>query len=141
MDDGTISFENSKRIRERRLKVDELINQAALDYQQTKGTGPDLIGEITKQQRSHLNREVFNLAEQQGVTVYDICLRYMPQYAEPQIDLSGDHVNMTQEVRLVPMPLELEKGPGYWKGKYFRLKERMQELIDSKEDGSDGHQT
>ena len=134
MDIGTISFENSKRIRERQLKVDELINQAALDYQQTKGPGPDLIGEITKLQRSHLNREVFNLAERQGVTVYDICLRYMPQYGEPQIDFSGDHVNMTQEVRLVPMPLEFEKGPGYWKDKYFRLKERTQELIDSKED-------
>ena len=134
MNDGTISFENSRRMRKRRLKVDEIVSQSAYERQAAIGAGYDMISEIVKQQRSHLNQQVFDLAERQHVSVYDICLKYMPEYGEPKIDLGGDSVNMTQEVRLVPMPLELEKGGGYWKDKYYRLKEHLQELIDDKED-------
>lgn len=133
-DHGTISFENSKRMRERRLKVDGLVEQAACERQALVGAQHNLINEIVKQERSHLNKQVYDLAERQGVSVYDICLQYMPEYGEPKFDLGGTDVSMTQGVRLVPMPLELEKGGGYWKDKYYRLKEHLQELIDNKED-------
>jgi len=43
-------------------------------------------------------------------------------------------VTYEQDIRLVPMPFEPDKGPDYWKDKYRRLKERMQELINDKED-------
>ncbi len=38
------------------------------------------------------------------------------------------------DIRLVPIPFEPDKGPDYWKDKYRRLKERMQEMINDKEE-------
>ncbi len=131
---GTISFENMKRMEARRAKVDEALLQRA--EMLTLYTGTDqLISDIMRQQRSHLNKQVYELAERQGVSIYDICLQYMPQMSEPQLSHADDGtVTYEQDIRLVPMPFEPDKGPGYWKSKYFRLKERMQELINDKED-------
>lgn len=128
-----ISFENSKRIQERKLKAMKTISDmASMICMETSVIGS--FGEVVKQQNHKLNKLVLDLAERQGVSVFDICLRYMPEYAEPQVDLAGDGVNMAQELRLVPLPLEFEKGPDYWQDKYLLLKKRMQELIDSMED-------
>lgn len=133
-DIGTISFENMKRMEARRAKVDETLLQAAEMQKMTNHTD-QLISEVMRQQRSHLNKQVYDLAERQGVNIYDICLQYMPQMSEPRYSHTADGmVNFEQDIRLVPMPFEPDKGPGYWKSKYFRLKDRMQELINDKED-------
>jgi len=59
----------------------------------------------------------------------------MPRMPEPQIRHTNyGTFSYEQEIRLVPMPFEPDKGPDYWKEKYLRLKERMQELINDKED-------
>lgn len=131
---GVISFENKKRMKARRAKVDETLLQAA-EIQQMADHTDQLISEIMRQQRSHLNKQVYDLAERQGVSIYDICLQYMPQMSEPQFSHTNDGtVTYEQDIRLVPMPFEPDKVPDYWKDKYRRLKERMQELINDKED-------
>ncbi len=133
-DNGVISFENMKRMKARRAKVDETLLQAAEVQQMTNRTN-QLISEIMRQQRSHLNKQVYELAERQGVSIYDICLQYMPQMSEPQFSHADDGtVTYEQDIRLVPMPFEPDKGPDYWKSEYFRLKELIQELINDKED-------
>lgn len=131
---GTISFENMKCMEARRVKVDETLLQAA-EIQQMANHTDQLISEIMRQQRSHLNKQVYDLAERQGVSIYDICLQYMPRMSEPQFSHADDGtVTYEQDIRLVPMPFEPDKGPDYWKGKYRRLKKLMQELINDKED-------
>ena len=131
---GTISFENKKRMEARRTKVAETLLRAAGEQQMADHTA-QLISEIVRQQRIHLNKQVYELAERQGVSIYDICLQYMPQMSEPQYYHTGDGtVTYEQHIRLVPMPFEPDKGPDYWKEKYRRLKERMQELINDKEE-------
>lgn len=131
---GTISFENMKRMEARRAKVDETLLQAA-EVQQMADHTDQLISEVMRQQRSLLNMQVYELAERQGVSIYDICLQYMPQMSEPQFSHSDDGtVTYEQDMRLVPMPFEADKGTDYWKEKYRRLKERMQELINDKEE-------
>ena len=131
---GVISFENMKHMEGRRAKVDEVLLQSA--FTQAMHTGTDqLISEVMRQQRSHLNKQVYDLAERQGVSIYDICLQYMPQMSEPQFSHSDDGtVTYKQDIRLVPMPFEPDKGPDHWKEEYCQLKERMQELINAKED-------
>jgi len=131
---GTISFENMKRMEARRAKVDELLLQSA--FRQALHTGTDqLISEVMRQQCSHLNKQVYELAERQGVSIYDICLQYMPQMSEPKYNHTDDGTfTYEQDIRLVPMPFEPDKGPDYWKEKYRRLKERMQELMNDKEE-------
>ena len=131
---GTISFENMKRMEARRAKVDETLQQRA-EMLTLHAANEQLISEIMRQQRSHLNKQVYELAERQGVSIYDICLQYMPQMSEPQFSHGDDGtVTYEQDIRLVPMPFEPDKGPDYWQNKYCRLKERMQELINDKED-------
>lgn len=130
-----ISFENKKRMEARRVKVDETLLQAA-EIQQMADHTDQLISEILRQQRSYLNKQVYDLAERHGVSIYDICLQYMPQMSEPHFSPIGIDGTVTyeQDIRLVPMPFEPDKSPDYWKDKYCRLKERMQKLINDKED-------
>lgn len=133
-DIGVISFENMKRIEARRAKVDKTLLQRAEMLTLHAGTD-QFISEVMRQQRSHLNKQVYELAERQGVSIYDICLQYMPQMSEPQFSHTDDGtVTYEQDIRLVPMPFEPDKGPDYWKSKYRRLKERMQELINDNEE-------
>lgn len=131
---GVISFENMKRMEARRAKVDETLLQAA-EMQQMADHTDQLISEVMRQQRSHLNKQVYDLAERKDVSIYDICLQYMPQMPEPQISHTDyGTFSYEQEIRLVPMPFEPDKDSGYWKERYFRLKERLQELINDKEE-------
>ena len=133
-DIGAISFENMKRMETRRAKVDETLLQAA-EMQQMADRTDQLISEAMRQQRSHLNKQVYDLAERKDVSIYDICLQYMPQMSEPQISHTNyGTFSYEQEIRLVPIPFEPDKGPDYWKEKYLRLKERLQELISDKEE-------
>lgn len=133
-DNGTISFENMKRMEARRAKVDETLLQAA-KVQQMADHIDQLINEIMRQQRSHLNKQVYDLAERKGVSIYDICLQYMPQMSEPQFGHADDGTfTYEQDIRLVPMPFEPDKGPDYWKEECLRLKKRMLELINDKEE-------
>ena len=133
MEEEKISFENSNRMRSRRWAVDQTLHVMA-ETQHQLNPALNIYDEIMKRERSHLNKAVFDMAEKNGISVYDICMQYMPKYGEPQIKYGENGVTYDQDMRLVPIPLELEKGPGYWKGKYYRLKEKLQELIDNKED-------
>lgn len=133
-DNGVISFENMKRMEARRAKVDETLLQRA-EMLTLHAATDQFVSEVMRQQRIHLNKQVYDLAERQGVSIYDICLQYMPQMSEPQFSQSDDGTfTYEQDIRLVPMPFEPDKGPDYWKEKYRRLKDRMQELINDKEE-------
>lgn len=131
---GVISFENMKRMEARRAKVDETLLQAA-EMQQMADHTDQLISEVMRQQRSHLNKQVYDLAERKDVSIYDICLQYMPQMSEPQFSHTDDGTfSYEQDIRLVNIPFESEKDSGYWKERYFQLKNRLKELINEKED-------
>lgn len=81
-----------------------------------------------------INKLVFDAARESGVSVYDICLQTYPdvEYSYPVVSQGEASVNAV--VTLRPIVLNLGQGPGYWKKKYFRLKEEMQDLLDKKDD-------
>lgn len=59
----------------------------------------------------------------------------MPVESEFRTERDPNEIyTISSEIRLVPIEFEFEQGPGYWKGKYFRLKQKLQELIDNRED-------
>lgn len=125
-----LSYENSRRLIRQAVKMNNSIDIMA-DFM-----------EMERKQVTHkVNKAIFDLAEQQGVSVYEVCYHYAPveSYPIPEIN-EGDplrptvDMKMEMEVKLVPMKFEFEKGGGYWKDKYYRLKEKMQALIDNKED-------
>lgn len=122
------SFENSKRVMMQNYKIGRQIDMMA-----------DLMHKQREQIIHEVNKAVFELAEKQNISVYDICFHFIP--VEKLVNTKFDDKDPFQtsctidmEVELTPVEFELEKGPGYWKSKYFRLKEKLQELIDNKED-------
>lgn len=139
MEYGTISFENAMRMRKRILDVQTVIDTAA-----RRDLHPfdeaDLLAESTKQMRSKINELAFNFAQQHGLSIWDVCMTYMPEFADPETEIVLNKTNspdvdvkIEQSVRLVPMPMELVKGPEYWENKYFRLKDSLRKLIENME--------
>lgn len=121
-----LSFENSKRLLARNIEIDETIDNIISEgFRESK-----------RQANSELNKKIYDLAEEKGVSLWDICLAYVPRYnaIPPKIDSTTNmnELKVEYEVTLEPLILEFEQGPGYWKGKYYELKRKMQELIDSK---------
>ena len=121
-------------MKQRRKKVEKMLFDKSVEMQEIGLYRDKMFAEIEEQNRRSLNKVLYDFAERTGRNLYDICLQYMPEYSEAQIRHEADMVYFDQDVRLVHMPMELEEGPGYWKSKYYRLKEHLQELIDNKED-------
>lgn len=128
MDQSSYSYENSKRVLKLSQQIDESINDLYMrGYRESR-----------KKVISEVNRKIFELAESKGVSVYDICFHYMP--IEKSFGVKKEDSNNTlrytlqSDIDLVPIHFEFEKGGGYWKDKYFRLKENLQKIIDNKID-------
>jgi len=88
---------------------------------------------------SDVNKAIFELAEKRKCSIYDICFHFMPVESAFRTEIDkkdprSQRYTISSEIKLVPIEFEFEQGPGYWKEKYFRLKEKLQELIDNKED-------
>ena len=123
-----LSFENTKRLLDRGMMVNDKIHELVYDG----------VCESIKQATREVNKAVYEMAEKSGVSVWEICFHFIPEYG-PHIEFKkdGDEVNgytMQTDVKLVPVELELEKGPDYWEAKYLQLKEKMQKLLDENED-------
>ena len=119
----SLSFENSKRILEQGLKIDRQIDLMA-----------DLMQEQREQMIHEVNKAVFELAEKKNMSIYNICFHTIP--VERCVDTKFDYKDPLQarcsldiKLELVPIEFELEKKPNYWENKYYRLKEKIQELI------------
>lgn len=126
----SLSFENTRRLIVRKSKVHDRIEQLVYDG----------ICESIKDATSQVNKQVYELAEKQGCSIWDICFSFVPEYSTemPEYDYERmEQFTVKGVVKLVPLELEFEKGPGYWKNKYLRLKEKMQNLIDEKDDDKD----
>lgn len=121
-----LSYENSKRLLGLSCHMHSSINDLIVDKSREKVT-------------SDVNKAIYEMAEKQKCSIYDICFHFMPVESEFRTDIDNkDPLNqrytISSEIKLVPIEFEFEQGPGYWKGKYFRLKQKLQELIDNKED-------
>jgi len=124
-----LSFENTRRLLERKSQIHDKLEQLMFDG----------VCESIKEATSQVNKAVYEMAEKQGCSVWDICFTYFPEYSfvEPAFQIEGTKERIVRAegiVKLVPFELEFEKGPGYWKDKYLRLKEKMQAVIDEKEE-------
>ena len=108
---GKIPYEKTKRLRERLKAAQEAIYEAADHETMLNGirSQEDMVNEIVKQKRQHINKMVYDLAERNGVSIWDICLNYMPECGEVKFTQSDGKVQFEQDLRLVPLPFELVK--------------------------------
>lgn len=120
-----LSYENSKRL----LELSEKMH-FSIDKMIQERNFRDSYGKIV----SEVNRKIFELAESQGVSVYDICYKYMPVEKNINIKFLDEGGSIQGDIELVPIVFEFEKGGGYWKDKYYRLKEKLKNIVDNKND-------
>lgn len=124
-----LSYENSKRLLGLSCHMHSAINDLIMNgYDKSR-----------EKVTSDVNKAIFEMAEKRKCSIYDICFHFMPVESEFRTDIDNKNplnqrYTISSEIKLVPIEFEFEQGPGYWKGKYFRLKEKLQELIDNKED-------
>lgn len=124
-----LSYENSKRLLGLSCHMHSSINDLIVNgYDKSRE-------KIT----SDVNKAIYEMAEKRKCSIYDICFHFMPVESEFRTDIDNKNplnqrYTISSEIKLVPIEFEFEQGPGYWKEKYFRLKQKLQELIDNKED-------
>lgn len=123
----SLSFENTRRLFERYSKVHDKLTDILFDG----------LAESVKDATSQVNKAVYEMAEKQGLSLWDICFSFIPESCvtgPATYDRATGQVSAPGEIRLVPLAFEFEKGPGYWKAKYLRLKEKMQSVINEEEE-------
>lgn len=124
-----LSYENSKRLLGLSCHMHSAINDLIMNgYDKSR-----------EKVTSDVNKAIYEMAEKRKCSIYDICFHFMPVESEFRTDIDNKNplnqrYTISSEIKLVPIEFEFEQGPGYWKGKYFRLKQKLQELIDNKED-------
>lgn len=124
-----LSYENSKRLLGLSCHMQSSINDLIMNgYDKSR-----------EKVISDVNKAIYEMAEKRKCSIYDICFHFMPVESEFRTDTDNKNplnqrYTISSEIKLVPIEFEFEQGPGYWKGKYFRLKQKLQELIDNKED-------
>ncbi len=124
-----LSYENSKRLLGLSCKMQSSIEKLICEgYDKSR-----------EKVTSDVNKAIYEMAEKRKCSIYNICFHFMPVESEFRTDIDNKNplnqrYTMSSKIQLVPIEFEFEQGPGYWKGKYFRLKQKLQELIDNKED-------
>ena len=94
--------------------------------------------ESKKEMTSKCNKVLYDLAEERGISLWDLCFSVVPRWnqVESDVDMS-DPLNITfnadYRLDLVPLEIDFEHGPDYWEVKYRQLKSKMEKLINEQE--------
>ena len=85
------------------------------------------------------NMVLYNMAQARGVSLWKLCFEVMPQWesSETKLDTTQQDgcvtMNIDYDLRLVPIVIDWEHGPGYWEKKYRELKERVAGLLEEED--------
>ena len=113
-----LSYPDNKKLLEESCKKNEAIRVLANELYESN------INQTTKA----VNKLLIETAERMGVSLYDLCFHTIPELGAPK--WNDDMTTCSQEISLVPVEFDLTHDGGYWREKYFRLKDRMREAMD-----------
>ena len=104
-----LSYPDSKKILDELCKKDSAIDRLVYDG----------ILSSRKEAIKVVNNLLIEQAEKMGCSLYDLCLRTIPEWSCSSTDFNessnGVMVNITQNVRLKPIVFDLTHDGGYWK--------------------------
>lgn len=116
----------------------EMINRGCGVRNEIRTIMDHMFDEIHGKEIEVINELVLDAAKKMKTSVYEVCFHSVPRivYEDQDMNLMAESPRFAVGCRigLAPVEFNLTQGPGYWKGKYYRLKEQMQKLIDNKED-------
>lgn len=82
---------------------------------------------------SEANKLAFDLAEQTGRSLWDICLTTIPDRSYDMEEIDGK-MQMVVKVKIEPIEFDFTHSPDYWEQKYHELRNKLIELTFSKEE-------
>ena len=115
----TLSYPDSMKI------LDELSNK----HKAINRVMEELMESDMEQTTKAINKALYDMAEQRHLSLYDLCFHTVPEVSEPKWDDATNTYSKT--ISIVPVEFDLEHDGGYWKKKYFQLKEKMQGIPES----------
>ena len=126
---AVMSAANGKKMLARQDQI-----ESALAYYEECG-----FAESKKEMTSKCNKALYDMAEKQGISLWDLCFSVVPRWNEVDSDVDmSDPLNITfnadYRLDLVPLEIDFEHGPDYWEVKYRQLKSKIEKLISEKED-------
>ena len=126
---AVISAANGKKMLARQDQI-----ESALAYYEECG-----FAESKKEMTSKCNKALYDLAEERGISLWDLCFSVVPRWNQIESDVdASDPLNITfnadYRLDLVPLEIDFEHGPDYWEVKYRQLKSKIEKLISEKEE-------
>lgn len=86
---------------------------------------------------SEANKLAFDLAEKTGQSLWDICLRTIPDRSWDMKEVDGK-MQMVVTVKIEPIEFDFTHSPDYWEQKYNELRNELRELtLDNHEENND----
>ena len=107
----TLSYPDSIKILEEANKKDDAMRRLM----------EDMLEDNQERLIRAVNKCLYETAEQQGISLYHLCFHTIP---------TTEYKGMTCSVRLAPVEFDLTHDGGYWKQKYFELKNKIQDIIN-----------
>lgn len=113
-------FATSQRMMENFWEAEKTIHQGIRDK----------LWESRKRAVNALNEMVIKAAEEQEMSLWDICFTMVPHIEyDTEFDKENMRANLVAKARLVPLEKDFEHGPDYWEKKYFELKRKINDLL------------
>lgn len=82
---------------------------------------------------SEANKLAFDLAEQTGRSLWDICLTTIPFSSYDMEEIDGK-MQMVVKVKIEPIQFDFTHSPDYWEQKYHELRNKLIELTIPKDE-------
>lgn len=82
---------------------------------------------------SEVNKLAFDLAEQTGRSLWDICLTTIPDRSYDMEEIDGK-MQMVVKVKIEPIEFDFTHSPDYWEQKYHELRNKLIELTIPKDE-------
>lgn len=82
---------------------------------------------------SEANKLAYDLAEQTGRSLWDICLTTIPDRSYDMEEIDGK-MQMVVKVKIEPIQFDFTHSPDYWEQKYNELRKKLIELITTKDE-------
>ena len=82
---------------------------------------------------SEANKLAFDLAEQTGRSLWDICLTTMLDRSYDMEEIDGK-MQMVVKVKIEPIEFDFTHSPDYWEQKYHELRNKLIELTIPKDE-------
>lgn len=82
---------------------------------------------------SEANKLAFDLAEQTGRSLWDICLTTIPDRSYDMEEIDGK-MQMVVKVKIEPIKFDFTHSPDYWEQKYHELRNKLIELTIPKDE-------